>query len=398
MRSSERIHWLLSAVVFNFILGIAFAKRLWLSDRSYPLTPFFHALIGLPVWLDYILTPALILMLLMSAIGPKPKKYLIFSLVLIAFLFLQDQGRLLPSFYEYSFLLLLIPFYIPGRSNEEDAGNGDAILNTCRFAIACIYAWSGIQKMNPLFVNDFSWFLAPVTNLLPFIAALLPVLLIVAPLIELSIGLGLIFKRTRKFALVAVLAMHASIFLLIGPVRGNWNDSAWAWNLGSALIVFVLFFRADDIPARAIAFNDKFWGYWVVLLFFGFLPALSLFNLWDSPLSFDVYSGNYFQAQIYVSEALKSRLSADIARYAVGPVGSSTAAVEPIDLYGWAEAEFNANPYPVPRILENVGGSLCAYAASPSEVDLAIRDKLHLSGGFHWVGGLQSYDCSTLNR
>jgi hypothetical protein len=393
MRSSERIHWLTNAIVFSFIFGIAFAKNLWLANRLYPLTPLIRIFQVIPVWGDYFLAPLLIFFLVMSAIASRPRKYLIVALITIAILFLQDQGRIFPSFYEYSLLLFVLVWRVPDPSGE---GNDAAILNACRLAIVCVYIWSGIQKMNPLFITNFSWFLAPVTNTVPAVGALIPALVLVAPFLEVSLGLGLLFGKTRKVALAMALTMHASIFILIGPLRGNWNDSAWAWNLGSALIVFALFFKAENVPARAILFNRDLWVHQLVFLFFGFLPFLSLFNLWDSPLSFDVYSGNYFSGQIYVSEALRDQLPESIQRYVIGPAGMSTDATEPVNLISWSEDEFGANPYPVPRVFKSIASSLCAHADSPSALQLNIQDKLKLSG-LHWESSHQVYDCSNLS-
>jgi hypothetical protein len=395
MKSSERIHWLTIAIVFNFIFGIAFAKHLWLANRLYPLTPIFQVFQAIPVWCDYLFTPLLILFLVMSVVARRPRTYLVASLVTIAILFLQDQGRIFPSFYEYAFLLFLLAWYTPDSPAE---GNSNAILNACRLAVICVYIWSGIQKMNPLFIGNFSWFLSPVTNLAPVLGALIPALVLVAPFLEVSVGIGLLFDKTRKIALAAALAMHASIFILIGPLRGNWNDSAWAWNLGSALIVFVLFFRAESISMRSILFNKDFPAHQVAFVFFGLLPILSLVNLWDSPLSFDVYSGNYFSGQVYVSETLKSQLPEEIQRYVIGPNGTSLVASEPVDLVSWSEDEFGANPYPVPRVFENIARSLCAYANSSSALQLDIQDKLRLSRSLQWEGGRQVYDCSDLSR
>jgi hypothetical protein len=51
-------------------------------------------------------------------------------------------------------------------------------------------------------------------------------------LMEVALGLCLLLAprgRLRTTAFVGVCCMHLLIAVCIGPLRGNWNNSAWVW-------------------------------------------------------------------------------------------------------------------------------------------------------------------------
>ena len=88
-------------------------------------------------------------------------------------------------------------------------------LNTCRLIVIATYFWSGLQKANAgFFEGTYPWLVEPLTSWLPGWAdsALLWGAYAV-PVVEAVIGLGLLTRRFRKFAVIGAIAMHAFIML-----------------------------------------------------------------------------------------------------------------------------------------------------------------------------------------
>lgn len=388
----RRSAWILIVAALAFLVGIAFAKHLWIADRLYPLDPFFHFLSALPRWLDHVLLSVLIISLVLVILYPKARTPLIAALAIAAFMFLEDRQRLFPSFFEYFMLLLLLSFRFQ-KGNDEHSRR---VLDACRLALAFIYVWSGLQKAHPSFEGQIAWVLQPVTKALPFLqGAFIHWAAVIVPYAEAAIGIELLFKKTRTFAMWEAILMHVSLLLLIGPLRGNWNDSAWAWNLASLFFVYVLFHKSKSSTARDIAWNKRFTPYWIALAGLGLLPALSFANAWYSALSFNVYSGNVVSASYVMSDAAVRKLPLALDSYV--RLSLDPASGNYFDVYKWSEDEFNALPYPETQAFRNLGRYLCGYATRPSDVVFAIRDKLRLYED-PARARVAYYDCADLGR
>ena len=70
------------------------------------------------------------------------------ALALAVLLVLQDQGRLQPWFYQYSFMLAAVGFANLRRLSTQGA------LNACRLIVALTYLWTGLQKAHVSFAED----------------------------------------------------------------------------------------------------------------------------------------------------------------------------------------------------------------------------------------------------
>ena len=141
---------------------------------------------------DSIFRALFVTVLLAVVIGLRSRIWVALVLATFAILFLQDQSRLWPSFYQFFFLFLILV------TVRNHAGKSDAprLLAGMRFITAAIYFWSGVQKLNTHFFNDeFPSIVEPLTCLLPFDIPLLPTVGIFAALFELFIGLGLLTKK-----------------------------------------------------------------------------------------------------------------------------------------------------------------------------------------------------------
>lgn len=332
---------------------MAFSGTLWISTRTYPLTPLLGIVPPFPWPLDAAVAALLVGLLLAVIARPRAWQPIAAVVALLALLFAQDQSRLWPSFYTF-FLLLLLALGHDPRGGEFEASR---TLTGMRFAVAAIYFWGGVHKLTPhFFTEEFPWFLEPLTSLLRVPAAWIPPLGVAAAVFEMAFAIGLLTRRFRRFALWEALAMHAVVFLCIGPIRGHWNDSAWAWSLTMAAIVWLLFHAAapfdvgrglEGSPARRLPQA-------AVAVLVGVMPALNGINRWDSALSFNVYTGNTSTAYVVMLPEVVDRLPAAVAAHVAR--GEHWAV---LDFNTWAMGEFNAGVYPERRVFNRLFSDVC---------------------------------------
>ena len=364
------------------LLCLAFSWRLWISSRLYPLVPLFGLVPAFPYPFDYLFLALLSAALVALAIQPRSKKSVALIVAAFTVLFLQDQSRVWPSFYEFFFLFLLLLTY------RSDGGEDEAhrILTGLRFVIAAVYFWGGVQKLNPHFFNEeFPWFLRPLTGRLPFEIPFLPTIGVFAAIFEVLFGIGLLTKRFRTFALYDALLMHALIFVCIGPLRNDWNDSAWIWGATMAVQVWLLFYKAPPFEFKKMFGAPRFYclPQALALLFLGILPVLNNVNRWDSALSFNIYTGNVNYAQIRMRPDAARRLPSALSAFVTQRDGEAV-----LDLNAWTMQEFNANPYPEKRIFKTVLGAVCSQVPDRS-VYLLLTEK----SGWFFPKATSRYGC-----
>ncbi len=366
----KKLYSLKIAVCVAFIVSVLFSFKLWISERVYPLTPVLNFLKPFPLQLDLIIVGILCGLLIWSI---TTKRYLvIFSVVgLACILFLQDQSRLYPSFYEYTILLVLLGLYLKKPEEKE----GAQILFLCQFILVAIYFWSGISKLNPYFIhNVFPWLIGPLH--LPLYKLFPDFFGLVVACSEIIFGVFLIIPRFRKIALYELLLMHGFLFFLIGPFRTDWNPGAWTWNIASACFLYILFSNTNKLEIiNTLKISEYFSKVsLVVLVLVGLLPALNMVNLWDSALSFNVYSGNTNEAVVSMNKEAYDQINKEA--QSVAYVDSSNNYY--IYLDNWNILEFHAGAYPEIRIFKNVLKTLCQETAQDPSLRLIITEKAHI--------------------
>jgi len=331
------------------IAGIALSLKLWFPfGRLYPAAPVVPSIGAGPAWIDALLTIVMIGALVAG------ERFWRVALVALALLVLRDQSRLQPWAWEYA--LLLVGLMTPG-------------LATCRAIVISLYFWSGLQKLNMTFATR-TW-LEVTGGHLPHFAW------IVIPLGEIAVVAALMFERTRRAAVIAAIALHASIVLML--IASDENSVVWPWNIALAGVVFVLF-RLDSgqqtaDSERQIADSRQQIAkssravlplsavrcplsptQWALVTVAGVLPILSFVGCWDSYLSGALYSGNTEQAIVIVTPDVVSRLPALIARNTW-----RESAPRFIDLNRWSYDELNVPAYPADRVFREVATEVCRH-------------------------------------
>jgi uncharacterized membrane protein YphA (DoxX/SURF4 family) len=338
-------------VCAGVLAGMALCPRLWISSRGFPTIPVFPALPDLPGSLTVLLTVALILSILATAVLPRPTPAIIGLLGSAAILVLFDINRLQPWFYLYLLLfgaLLTKPIPIGG------------------FILASVYAWSGLQKMNASFAE------------LVFPRLVHPLglshtgwLWLLAPIVETSIGVLLFIPKTRKVALIAALGMHAFLVFALGPFGLDANSVVWPWIIFMPALAIVIFYRNPD-PIISLAWQSGFGK--AAILLTGLMPALSFFGLWDQYLSASLYSGKPTEAVILLNDQGVAQLPTDIeakVKRQDDRIG--------LEVVNWGMDELNVPPYPEKRVYRALASKLHRMGVSKSNMMLAVAEQRSLT-------------------
>lgn len=256
--------------------------KLWTADRLFPTIPTFDFLqfdnsVHLGLYVISILGIAVVFFF--------PSKKIIASLIIVEIVScLLDQMRWQPWQFQY---LLTLMFFLFAKDRKQ-------FLSLFVLLMGCTYFYSGIHKFDGSFLYTF-WDKLVLTNYLHLDTQTIkmPVvhyLGLVPCLIEIVIGVGIIFFRNKKYFCIAALLMHLFIILIYGPTGTNHNNIIVPWNVAMMLFLLVFIFRKEVPQLQMQFFRSKLNT--VAFILVGILPILSYFSQWDQYLSFNLYSGN----------------------------------------------------------------------------------------------------------
>jgi hypothetical protein len=292
-----------------------------------------------------------------------------------------------PYFYQYAIML----FTLAVARTERGGADTAATLNVNRLIVAGVYLWSGLNKLNYRFmtagleaVPGLALLLSPVSEWIS--PQRLAVVSMVMPFVETAIGAGLIVGgRWRRISVAAAIAMHALVLLAIGPLGASVNRIVWPWNVAMILLVVLLFRQRDEVRARDVLWNARSRVHQVVFVLFLVCPLLSVFDFWPPSLSFRLYSYRLSTGDIYVTDALRTKLppaiQAELQPISVyfdlgSAAGTHAPRVGPyvggLNISDWSERELNAFVPPEPRIFAQVFGRVCALAPAPTDAILLV--------------------------
>jgi hypothetical protein len=355
-----RLPLVVRVLAVSVLACLAFSPRLWISSRRYPLTPVANLMPPFPAPLDALALAILVGFLATLVVQPRWRWPVAGVVVSLGVLFLQDQSRLWPSFYEF-FLLFLLALPHPSGTDQEDDRRS---LAGMQFVVAAVYFWGGFHKLTTHFVSQaFPWFVQPWTNAGFIPAAAVPWLAGLVPAYEMAVGIGLLTRRFRRPALAAALAMHLVILACIGPLREHWNNAAWGWSLATAVLAWTLFAAAPPFTFAGMfaAPRIRCLPQLLVAVLLGMLPALNGLNRWDSALSFNVYTGNTTEGYVQMRPEAAARLPPELV-----PHVSRHGDWAVLDLNAWSRREFNAGCYPEPRIYRRLFATVCGWIEDPA--------------------------------
>ncbi len=394
--ADRRTIWLRVTLLLATFLGLIASAPVWTNSRTFPLLPIFDGFPILPTPWDRLLY-ALMLGALVTAVWfYRPA---VITFLLASFLaYCGDQNRGQPWLYMYWVLLLLSLFRAPSAQAS------------CRLALALVYFWGGIQKLNArFFAVTPEWFVAPAADQWHWPAVVIDLLKLgvkAAPFIEIAIAVLLWFPRGRRVALGLVVLTHSFALVFLGPWGHDYNWVVWPWNLAMVALTFGLFApgklfagsTAALTPAKpdktnrpnrsqpwsgrdAVGIKETMVAIWrsrvatAVVVLYGVLPVLSYVGRWDSYFSFALYSENLAVANLFCTPAFRDNLPAHLQPYAqpfphaYDPVrqGPLTFAFS-----AWAYEEMHVPAISEPRNFLNIYRALRPYAKRPEDLRMII--------------------------
>lgn len=279
----SRSHLLDISTALLLLVSLVFFKDLWLSDRLFPVVPGFFWLTDSPPLAHSILYYAAILFLTAMFL-PKAgvQRYApVLAILTIALSCLFDVLRLQPAIYLALITLILV------RADKSRV--------SIQIMFVLIYFWTGFQKLNHNFIQSGFERLLQDIPLPAFVLSWMPMLAVLTALIEMSIGIFLIFGKTRIFGVLLGTFFHVLILLLLGPIGLNWEPFVWAWNIWMIASLWILFFNTEG----GLDYRRPYAAVYVaVVLLFFVGPVANLFGWWNDYLSFKFYSSNTRSAVI----------------------------------------------------------------------------------------------------
>ena len=245
-----------------------------------------------------------------------------------------DQNRWQPWEYQFLFMAAVYVFIKGGKD----------ILYSFQLIIAGLYFFSGLSKWNSAFIHDVwqnlllhRWLGIYHVNSMVIRSGY------ALPLIEMLVGIGLLFNRTRKPAVLVLIIMHLLILCILGPVGLNMNIVVWPWNILMPALLYLLFYKEQFqfIPLHLLKRFS-----WLVILCWWILPWLQLGGYWDKYLSSVLYSGGVEQLFICTDDsATKNEMRIYMEKeFRVIPCSPV------LSVYKWGVTEMNTSPYPERRI------------------------------------------------
>jgi uncharacterized membrane protein YphA (DoxX/SURF4 family) len=366
--SCKQIKLFTKITAFACLASIILSYKLFLSTRNFPHSPVFDFLPTIPSPLDYILLSLIILLLIIIGILRNPQPFVIVFVCIILMLSIFDINRWQPWLYQYFFIFFILSFF---NYRCDDTTQQKSILAIFRLMIAAVYFWSGLQKLNPLFLSDtFPWLMEPfgVSKIESFIFLGKSI-----PIIESVAGILLLINDTKKAAVIVITLMHLFILFIIGPWGHNYNPVVWSWNLAMIAYCFVLYFNEYKFTAEQVRTAFRYNSIKLVFVLFCLMPQLNFFNLWDSYLSHNLYSGNTASGYIIVSDSVKKELPENIAKYAVGDNNYNA-----INIKNWCMQELGVPAYPEKRNFKKITEIVTKNAINKNEIYLEYTPKKSL--------------------
>lgn len=299
------------------LMLIAATWPLWTSQAAFPRVPFVGALRGVPAWLEGAALAAACVALVVALAAGRQRRIGRWSLltyaIAIAFLVLADQHRLQPWAYQLSLLALILAVLPPFEA-----------IAWLRLLIVSIYVYSALSKLDWTFLESGGGQI--VDGLLKFLHVKYqqagPSRSILAgsfALGELLVGVGLCWRRWRRAALFASVAMHLLLLAALGPWGAGHQPGVLLWNCYFIAQNIVLFGVAGEgrqpveiarprstagLPSRVAVRG--------LVVFVTLFPLTEPFGICDVWPAWAVYAAGPERLRVYIKAGDIGRLPAAV--------------------------------------------------------------------------------------
>lgn len=364
MRAEDALRVVVSLAT-AVMLGLSWP--LWVEPSSLPRVPFLGGVPQSPPVLSWLLFAGLLGALGASLFGRWPRWSTAAWGTLLVVLILQDQHRFQP--WTYQAIVTALALAVSG-------GPGGLML--CRFFLIGLYFHSGLSKLDASFLHDLGpFFLNAGGRLAGVDPSQLPdqvrtALVLAMPSFELAVALGLVFRRTRWFALAGAVLIHLILIGLLGPWALRQSTIVLVWNvsvLAQALVLFGWPGR-DDSPIETDRPAFRIGSLAVGLLLV--LPLGERLGWFDSWPSFALYASHVERLEFRVVESDAEALD-ESARRCLFPVPGTP--WRRLDLTAWSRSVRGTPVYPQNRANIGLVLGLLGHSAEPITFQVVLQGR-----------------------
>ena len=135
-------------------------------------------------------------------------------------------------------------------------------------------------------------------------------LVLLFPIGELLIGVGLIFAKTRRLAAVLAIALHLVLILILSPFGLGHRLPVMIWNGLSIVLVVWLFLTSSPTTGTAKLSPTPMASIGVVFALLVILgPLLRPLQLWDHWLAWGLYSPSNSRIELLIADSARSKIA-----------------------------------------------------------------------------------------
>lgn len=370
IQTSNLLNRLSKLVAATFLVEMVISWKLWIPvNREFPLISAFSWLdFSLGVIGDVILTLGLVIALIHLFFRRHNRLAMIILSVSIGILILEDINRLQPWVYSQTGILFMLT-----KSKKSE----NSIISGILLILALVYMWTGFQKFNLGFMLEtFPWLLSGINVSFATTAeqtlGAFHYLGILAPIVEISIGLLLFKSQTRKIGIIFGIGMHLFILLCIGPTGHSWNMVAWPWNI-SLIIILLVFLGLKKGTNLKIELRQHS----VAVIVFGILPLFNFFGYWDNALSGSLYTGTESMVSYYYPIGLEPKLEQYKGNRTTPLENNQDPLNNRIYFMIWSMSDINVPYYQADRYFKRMAIKVCKQSKKPdaSGIIITTREK-----------------------
>ncbi len=325
--------------------------NLWLPERFFPLLPIFAVSYYFNLLIGWSALLVLIVSLFFTALN-RSRVWLILSVVSIITLIFLDQTRLQPWVYIYIAMLVCLAIGYGNRQSE------DILLSCVQVICIGVYLWSGIHKINAGFLdNTFKLILETLFFIKNRDLSVIKKFGYLIPTLEIICGLSLFFSRTRTVGICISIALHLAILVFVGPLGINRNQIVIPWNVAMIPIVFISFYKTENDIFRWDNTSKLKIVKLIIFILFWVMPFFNFLSLWDSYLSFSLYSDKVNKYFIAIEQTEINKIDKRLNSYFVELPNLRGGNLIEVDK--WAMSDLNVPFYPEDRVFKQLSESFC---------------------------------------
>jgi len=319
--------WRFRLIAVGYLSLLIATRPLWTPQRLFPQVPLVALGGRVPDALEWSLLITLVTSLSLLLVS-WPTRCLrgaaVVAVVSSAGLILIDQHRFQPWVWQFSVVLTVLALADYATS-----------WHAWRWVVIGIYGWSAWSKIDYGFVIEHGPFLLDGLGKAVHLKAtgewppvLRDILAGAIPVMEMTIAVGLAFRRSRRLALLGSILMHVGLLLALGPLGHKHQPGVLLWNLFFIAQNGMLFWENRDqvqCPSSGRAAKEQFkpWAgeqlgnrtAWLVIVLTTLWPSLESFGLCDHWAAWAVYAAKLERVTVFIDEADVQKLPESLRQY-----------------------------------------------------------------------------------